>query len=354
MDEPTGQTIDGTPWEEPRGPHLPDPVVDVSRRVPAAAWVFIALALATLAWEVRDWLGALSGVDAHSVAVLAVAVVPPVATCLFGAALFIRHPRARSTDARIVFGIVLLVLVEAVEVVAFLTDRILLSSGLDGEFSGLGPIGISFATLGGLLRAFGLVYIARGLLESREYDDDRWARPRLVLLAAIGLIGVATLWLGYAVPISRGSIDLDTNGGVIGVAAILGSISLGFLAYTYLTATATTGAASGERPARAWWLAALGAWSILLATLVLYTLTAYALTNPPADGQSDGYLRLSEIAGYVVGIGFLLVLAAFALGLPGVDEVAPDVTDHEVTDGVAAPAVTPGRPEGTPRGSAGS
>ena len=44
--EPTGHTIDGTPWEEPRPPHLPDPVVHVARRIPLAAWAFLAIAIA--------------------------------------------------------------------------------------------------------------------------------------------------------------------------------------------------------------------------------------------------------------------------------------------------------------------
>ena len=41
MTEPTGQTVDGTPWEEPRPPHLPDRVM----RVHPIAWLFVALAV---------------------------------------------------------------------------------------------------------------------------------------------------------------------------------------------------------------------------------------------------------------------------------------------------------------------
>ena len=48
MTEPTGHTMDGTPWVEPRGPHLPDRLSAVGW----LAWPFVILAgiLAGLAW----------------------------------------------------------------------------------------------------------------------------------------------------------------------------------------------------------------------------------------------------------------------------------------------------------------
>jgi hypothetical protein len=50
VDEPTGHTIDGTPWEEPRGPHLPDRLT----AIPLLCWPFIALAIVQLAVGVSD------------------------------------------------------------------------------------------------------------------------------------------------------------------------------------------------------------------------------------------------------------------------------------------------------------
>ena len=330
--EPTGQTVDGTPWEEPRGPHLPDPVVDATRRVPLVAWVFVVLAIATLAWELRDRVGSFAELDPYGVLTLAIFVVPPVATCLFGAALFIRHPRAWSTDPRIVFGIVLLVLVEVVDVARFAAFQTIWSTGQDGDL--LPPIGpsIGFALVGGLLRAFGFVYIARGLLDARDRGDDGGARRRLLLISALTLLGLVAFAAAYAIAFDRDLIDVDANGGIAGIAAVLAAQVLVFVAIAYLTATVTTGAASGERPGRAWRLGAVGGWSLLLGALAGYLANAALwLAYAPASGTApDIYFRFSEALGYVTAAGYLFLLAAFALGLPGVDELEPAGDDDQL------------------------
>ena len=97
------------------------------------------------------------------------------------------------------------------------------------------------------------------------------------------------------------------------------------MAIAYLTATVTTGATSGERPGRAWRLGAVGGWSLLLGALAGYLANAALwLTYAPASGTApDIYFRFSEALGYVTAAGYLFLLAAFALGLPGVDELEP-------------------------------
>ena len=323
--EPTGQTVDGTPWEEPRGPHLPDPVVDATRRVPLVAWVFVVLAIATLLWELRDRVGSFAELDAYGALALAAFLVPPVATCLFGAALFIRHPRAWSTDPRIVFGIVLLVLVEVLDVARFVAFQTIWATGPEGET--LPPIApsVGFALVGGLLRAFGFVYIARGLLDARSRDDDGGARRRLLLISALTLLGIAAFAAAYVIAFDRDLIDVDANGGIAGIAAVLATQVLVFAAIAYLTATVTTGAASGERPQRAWRLGAVGGWALFLSALAGYLANAAIwLTFSPASGTApDIYFRFSEALGYVTAAGYLFLLAAFAFGLPGTDELEP-------------------------------
>jgi hypothetical protein len=333
------------PWEEARGPHLPDPLVDVARRVPVVGWLFIVLAIATLAWELRGRVASFAELDPIGALTLAVFVVPPVATCLFGAALFVRHPRASSTDPRIVFGIVLLVLVEAVDVVRFVVIELMRSSSQDSELFPPVVVSIGFAVAGGLLRAFGLVYIARGLLDARAFEDDGGARRRLILISALAVFGVVALASAFAIAFDKDLIDLDLNGGLAGIVAVLATEVLGLVAIAYVTATVPTGATSGARPTRAWRAGAVGAWLLLLSAVGRYLAnTAVWLTFSPESGNApDIYFRLTEALGYATSAGYVFLLAAFALGLPGVDELEPavgeDVQDSEVTSDIVDASV---------------
>ncbi len=53
-DEPSGATIDGTPWEEPRPPHLPDTVTSTITGTPVPTFLFLLGALAIGVLTVRS------------------------------------------------------------------------------------------------------------------------------------------------------------------------------------------------------------------------------------------------------------------------------------------------------------
>ena len=104
-DQPTAETIDITPWEEPRPPHLPDAVTTVS------PWVFLFVLLAVLQviagwleWKAQGDLG-----DPTYGASIALGVVQAACVSLLGAALFLRHPDAHRRLPMLVVGVVLLV-----------------------------------------------------------------------------------------------------------------------------------------------------------------------------------------------------------------------------------------------------
>ena len=107
MVEPTGHTLDGTPWEEARPPHLPDRLTAISPwTVPfllVAAWQLWTV------WSQRpqtepmpaEWWGQLLG------------IVPSIAMALIGAALFLRHPDAWRSLRLVALGASLLLVAMA-------------------------------------------------------------------------------------------------------------------------------------------------------------------------------------------------------------------------------------------------
>ena len=101
MSEPTGHTVDGTPWEEPRGPHLPDRVVGV----PPMAWLFIATAIVVTIADLPTLARMGSGPWFLGQGILG--LVPPICSCLLGAVLFIRHPDAVQALPLLVLGAML-------------------------------------------------------------------------------------------------------------------------------------------------------------------------------------------------------------------------------------------------------
>jgi hypothetical protein len=343
LEEPVGHTIDGTPWVEQRAPHLPDPVTGAAGRVPFAAWVFFAIAAVVLVWELRD-IGSRGSIGSPvDVLVQVAGVIPSVAACLFGGFLFLRHPQARSTDPLLVFGVSLLAVVELMQIgSSLLRDTFAMLTPPTGEGEIYVPAAIGFSTLTRLFSAFGLVYVARGLVDAREHDDARGGRRRLIvwaLVAVVGLTMVSTLgqiaWYW-----TNGVIDHADRWAVINLGSILVTTTLTAIAWAYLAATSVAGAAAGERPRGAWRFATAGTWAIVLVTL-LGAVWTWALTFiQPTDQPNDLLLWPYRFLSYTYAAGFLLLLAAFAKGLPGLDVVEPNVEEPDVAEpDVAEPDV---------------
>ena len=101
-DQPTGTTIDGTPWEEPRPPHLPDAVSGVSPwAIPFVVLAAIQVLAGWLEWKAQGDLG-----DPGYGVSIALGIVPAACISLLGAALLIRHPDALRRLPMLVFGVV--------------------------------------------------------------------------------------------------------------------------------------------------------------------------------------------------------------------------------------------------------
>ena len=263
-----------------------------------------------------------------------------VAPALFGAALFARHPDARSTDARLVFGIGLLVVVTILGLASgFIGD--LFSNAGDDLGLGPTPAGVGLRALRGLLTAFALVYVARGLLDARTYEDDPGAPRRTRLLAMLAIAGIVVEVLILLDWIRRGEVDLSGTLFLADFVVAIISLALVLSAQAYLVATSWTGARSSERPTAAWRWAAIGWGAIFIAELVSILVSLVAALLPPADlAGSLPYTRAFEVGGWVSTLGWVAAIWAFVLGLPRLatgetvddGDEGPDATDEASAD----------------------
>ena len=316
MIEPTGQTIDGTPWEEPGPPHLPDRLASM----PWLAWPFIILAavLAGVAWpRVQDVLATGSPTAIWSI----VAQLDPIATVLLGAALFLRHPGAARELPRIAVGVALLAAGEILRLVAEPLAPILATITPPTEaLPSFVPLGSAFDAFATSIGLFGLVYLGRGLDEARRIEHEgslrRIAIPLVVLALAIGI--------GKFVRLGQlPQDDTMTVGTVVAVSLILSTLDL--LAWAYLIVIGARGWRSGDAPSRCWLAAMLAGVCVLIAAVS--TTAIELLVSAPSDASFMVYLAFASIG----TVAWYLLLIAFGLGLPSTMEVdAEDAEDLEI------------------------
>ena len=160
---------------------------------------------------------------------------------------------------------------------------------------GLGPppAGVGLRALRGLLTAFALVYVARGLLDARAYEDDPGAPRRTRLLAIVAIAGIAldvVLMLDW---IRRGQVDLSGTLFLADIVAAIISLALVLGAQAYLVATSWTGARSGERPTAAWRWAAIGWGAIFAPSSSRCLVSLVAALLPPADLAGSAAIHAS-------------------------------------------------------------
>lgn len=327
MIEPTGQTIDGTPWEEPGPPHLPDRLASM----PWLAWPFLILAavLTGVAWpRVQGVLA-----DGGPYAIWSIVTqLDPIATVLLGAALFWRHPDAARELPRIAVGVALLAVGEILRLIAEPLAPILAGITPPTEaLPGFVPLGSAFDAFATSIGLFGLVYLVRGLDEARRFEDEGSLRRIAIPLVALGLaIGIGKFVRLGQVPVD----DTLTVGTVVAVSLILSTLDL--LAWVYLIVICARGWRSGESPSRAWLAAMLAGICVLIAAVS--TTAIELLVSTPTEATFTVYLAFSSIG----TAAWILLLIAFGLGLPSTMEVDDD-SDVE-PDATSDPSVatTPG------------
>jgi heme A synthase len=325
--EPRGHTIDGTPWEEPRPPHLPDRLTSIS------PWVLPFLVVAvTQLWVL--WINQPLSTNQGSAVEYWLGTryqFAEIAGALIGLALFLRHPDARRTLPQVAWGALLLLLAQVMGLLEQTLDPVFVALAPPSEdlyfFS---PLREAYSIFTSLVALFGIAFIASGLSAARRYESTGPGRTlvaALVILAVVSAAG-SMLWL---------PAEFDVSPALVGT--IIGTLVARFLrtlAFSYLVVITAVGWLAQEEPRSAWRLAAVGA-GLLLFSVSMAPFIGLLPLSP------EGLLAAISPIQEGVFVGWVLLVAAFALGLPS---TAPIPDDETAT-------ATPDRPAATTPGSAG-
>lgn len=306
--EPRGHTIDGTPWQEPRPPHLPDRLTSASPWV--LPFVLVVIYQLWLLWVgqprageldlyIEYWVGSRYGWTG-------------LLGSLIGLALFIRHPDARVTLPQVTSGAFLLLLSHVLLLLETTLDPFFIALAPPGdELSFFSPVKQAYSIITSLIGILGIAFIASGLSAARRYEG----RPVRKLAAVLTIAAVASLGLSIA---GLTTIEFEVSTAL--VAAVISSLLvnfLGLLAVAYLLLVTLTSWLGQEEPRVGWGLAALGSGLMLLNGL----LTSVVGLLPVSQDVLLTVVGSMADAGLV---GWVLLIVAFALGLPSTVSVPTD------------------------------
>ena len=320
--EPRGHAIDGTPWEEPRPPHLPDRLTSIS------LWVLPFLVVAVVQLWVF-WRDQPFGTDASSLLEYWLGIryeFVGIAGSLIGVGLFLRHPDARTALPQIATGAFLLLLTQILGLLESTLEPVFatFAPGSD-EFSFFSPLSQAYRIFTSLVGVFGIAFIASGLSGARRYEDVRSMRGPAILLTGLAIVNAGYTTLGYAlVQDYVEGISL-----VFVVGALLANLFRA-LALSYLVVVSVSGWLAQEAPRSGWRLAAVGG-----GLLLFHALAAPFLGLVPLPQEA-----LLTIFGFMadgVIVGWVLVVVAFAVGLPSTESTPEDEVAGATLD---RPAVT--------------
>ncbi len=330
--EPRGHTIDGTPWEEPRPPHVPDRLTSIS------PWVlpFVVVAVFQL------WVFSLDqpfGTDPRSPLEYWFGLrhqFAGIAASLIGLALFLWHPDARRTLPQIASGAFLLLLAQVMGLLELSLDWVFVALAPPSEdlffFS---PLKEAYSIFTSLVGVFGIAFIASGLSATRRYESSgqlRGLKAGLVVLVVVSsgasILGVTTT----ALPALTAEFEVSPAL----VATMVGSLIASFLrslAFSYLLVALVAGWLAHEEPRSGWRLAAVGASLIWLQTLAMPFVGGLPLSQ-------EGLLAFIGLIADGALVGWVLLVVAFALGLPSTGSIPDEGPSVATPDRPAA--MTPG------------
>jgi hypothetical protein len=287
------------------------------------AWVFVVFALGFIGWFVR-FQGLPPGASTTAQVIHILQLFPSVCAILVPAAFLARHPDAPNRAGTLLAGTILFALVQGLVVLADPLQGIFETiTPASPDLPDIVPLEAAFNGLIGVVAAFGLVAMAVGLEEARRYEDrvPGWLTGWLVPAAAIfgGYVGVlaADVFLGDAPMSPPMAIYLAAT-------VVLGALRL--VVWAYLLAVAARGATAGEDPTSGWSLAALAAATV---TVSLMLVNLNNVLDLPSEDVAT-WLGYVIVVGYAVGN--VLLLVAFAAGLPVLPGSEDDDDDDEVED----------------------
>jgi hypothetical protein len=308
---PSGYTTDGVPWEEPRGPHLPD----VLTRQPVLVWPFLALAALIAAQTVAEVAN-----DASLTADIAIrsvlSAIPPIATALLGAAWFRRQPDPTLRSAMAI-GVTLLALNTAMRLASswLLASADSIFATPDDPFRTGGLNGI-WSSIEGTVFILASVCLLRAFAVARRQPDAPSQRAVTMGVAALAVAAIgAQLWFTLTSVDATGDTLFASN-----VSATLLSV-VALVTSVVVTAQLVAGARAGEAPLIAWRLGALGFFLPWLTSLLGWLVVA---VRPSFQDFFVPYVWSVETIGALAALAFL---GAVALGLASVESTSVDLLD---------------------------
>lgn len=248
--------------------------------------------------------------------------IGPVVAVLIPGALLWRHPDAWRRARTLLFGTFVFASVtffRAIEggMQAFFKQ----ATPPPADLTWFIPSAMIYTSLVALIGLFGLLYIGLGLTRARNYAFTGQARNAGIVILVVALLSVlGRLWTLTGVNFNDPTLTL----GVwiyIGSIIVIGILTI--LVWTYVTRVLTRCAISGEEPVPGWTIAAIGACLFLSSYLILAWSSFVTITDQTLVDVVT-YLRQ-----FATGVGGLLLLAGFALGLPSLERVVWD--DEEPT-----------------------
>lgn len=312
-DDRTSAPADAAPWKEPRGPHLPD----AFQRIPALAWVFIAVSLARL-WMLVDTARLGPAPDPLLVGGAVMNAVSSLAVLLTPAALLICHPDAPRRAPILTIGVVTVAIGELLQALGPGLQPFFDAMAADSELIPVSPAYLAYTAVGSLVALIGLVGVGLGLDRARRLPGlggKGWTAAVLIFAA---FLVVSRLAEAFSVPspTSSGAYNVYfVVATAIGVATIL--------AWAYLTIVTINGVRAGEEPASGWSLGVLAGVLALLA-YVLFTVTS-VISAPDLNG-------MLFLASGLFAVGPASLLLAVAAGLPSLEPRAVDAGDLASVD----------------------
>ena len=285
------------------------------------AVVFVVFALIDLVWWIvtATFDADPSPVD---IATYGLQIVPSVAGVLFPAALLARHPDAIARARTLLVGTILFALGEALLVLSTPLESCFESATPPSvDQPGLVPLAAIYNGLISVVFAASLLSMAAGLTQARRFEDrSGWLTLLFVPIMTVfgtvfGVLSAAT-----------GNLDGVTLSPVLAI-YVGSSVFFGVLRNVVRASLRTSlwrGWRAGEDPLEGWGLGMLGA-GFVIVTLVLLNLGGVLDPQNPDFNTVYGYVTVVSY-----GIGHVLLLAGFLVGLPALDWEDDDL--EETTD----------------------
>jgi hypothetical protein len=311
--EPRGHTIDGTPWEEPRPPHLPDRLTSIS------LWVLPFLVVAGIqVWVL--WINQPLSTNQGSAVEYWLRTryqFAEIAGSLIGLALFLRHPDARRTLPQVAWGALLLLLAQVMGLLEQTLDPAFVALAPPGEdLFFLSPLKEAYSIFTSLVAVFGIAFIATGLSAARRYETVGAGRGLAAVLVILAV--VSTVLSTAAAILQLTTAEFEVSPALVGT--IIGSLFAWFLrtlALSYFVVVTVVGWIRQEAPRSAWRLAPVGAALLLFQAVVVPFLSVFSVPQ-------EGLLAIFAFIQEGVVVGWVLLVAAFALGLPSTESIADE------------------------------